>query len=778
MVKNHVLSIKAKPLVYALAFLFLLGAQFGMNAVNAAAEASPWPMFHQNTALTSTTTGPTPKSPELLWSFKAGSYIFGAPSIANGRAYFGAFDNKVYAVDLSTGMKVWEYPTYEYVWSSPCVSGGIVYVTSLHNVTALVESTGALRWRYYSRYQILSSPIVYNNMVYVCVDGSGIVALNAASGVQAWQYPVQMRITSTPAVAFDKVFMTTDAGFIYALTLQGVRVWEGTMASPTAVGDIVAASPAASDNKVFVSGLYANKIYAFDQASGKEIWEYPTTLSVITCSPTVGYGKVFFATNGVYALNQSTGKELWRFAFKDDTTYASVALSGETVFAVTTRGRLYALHQSNGTSLWETTVASGQWGWTQPVIGDSKLLVAFADTLYAYGSHRVEFQNLQLPAKFESGDSVKINVTVANTGDFNENLSVSLSYNPLIGTQAVSLGPGISKTITYTWNTTGVTPGNYSLTLSATGTSGTGVKTESQLGVSIGVTKKTSAISILSSKNSVTSGETVTISGSLSPAVSGTTITISRRPSGGSWSTLSSVSATPTGAFQYVWTTSDTGTYEIKATWPGDAYTSSSESATQSIVVAAAPFPMTLVLAAVGAIGAVAVVAVMFLRKRPAKPKPPTLQISADPIELPADGKSTSRITLGLFNEEGKPSVAEQDTEVSLSCTEGRLPASLRIQKGSSSASVVFTASTTIGKVSVTARSRGLNDVRIELTLTEKRRYCMHCGTRMPMDSNVCSKCGRTPPSGVDVKTCANCGEVIPIVAKYCSACGAGQPGA
>jgi len=122
LVKNHVLSIKAKPLVYALAFLFLLGAQFGMNAVNAAAEASPWPMFHQNTALTSTTTGPTPKSPELLWSFKAGSYIFGAPSIANGRAYFGAFDNKVYAVDLSTGMKVWEYPTYEYVWSSPCVS--------------------------------------------------------------------------------------------------------------------------------------------------------------------------------------------------------------------------------------------------------------------------------------------------------------------------------------------------------------------------------------------------------------------------------------------------------------------------------------------------------------------------------------------------------------------------------------------------------------------------------------------------------------------------------
>jgi ribosomal protein L32 len=45
----------------------------------------------------------------------------------------------------------------------------------------------------------------------------------------------------------------------------------------------------------------------------------------------------------------------------------------------------------------------------------------------------------------------------------------------------------------------------------------------------------------------------------------------------------------------------------------------------------------------------------------------------------------------------------------------------------------------------------------------------------MSLEDQVCPKCGRSPPSGVDVKECPNCGEVIPIVAHFCSECGAGQ---
>jgi thermitase len=65
---------------------------------------------------------------------------------------------------------------------------------------------------------------------------------------------------------------------------------------------------------------------------------------------------------------------------------------------------------------------------------------------------------------------VDINVTVRNSGDFEENVTITVYYNitagEAIGTQEVeNLLPNESRTITLTWNTTGVTPcRNYTIT--------------------------------------------------------------------------------------------------------------------------------------------------------------------------------------------------------------------------------------------------------------------------------------------------------------------------
>jgi len=156
--------------------------------------------------------------------------------------------------------------------------------------------------------------------------------------------------------------------------------------------------------------------------------------------------------------------------------------------------------------------------------------------------------------------------------------------------------------------------------------------------------------------------------------------------------------------------------------------------------------------------------------------EPPRLRVSADPTESFADGKDTSTITIELTNAEGNPVPAKEDTTVSLSSTGGRIAGSVTILKDKSSVSTSLTSSTTIGTVTITARSEGLKEAKTEVAFTEKKRYCMHCGTKMSLDSVVCPKCGRAPPSGVDVKVCPNCGEVIPIVAKFCGNCGASQP--
>jgi len=119
---------------------------------------------------------------------------------------------------------------------------------------------------------------------------------------------------------------------------------------------------------------------------------------------------------------------------------------------------------------------------------------------------------------------------------------------------------------------------------------------------------------------------------------------------------------------------------------------------------------------------------------------------------------------------------ASQNTEVRVSATKGRVPSLIIIEEGQTSVKTSLLSSMEVGEVRVSTTARGLEGASTTLTFVEKKRYCMHCGTRMVLDSNRCPNCGREPPSGVDVKACPNCQEIIPTVARFCSACGASQP--
>ena len=191
------------------------------------------------------------------------------------------------------------------------------------------------------------------------------------------------------------------------------------------------------------------------------------------------------------------------------------------------------------------------------------------------------------------------------------------------------------------------------------------------------------------------------------------------------------------------------------------------------------PFNWTLIIAGVAIIAVIVAVVILFLRKKKPKvevSKPTSIKITANPKELLADGRSTSTITVELIDDEGKPMKAHEDVEVLLSTSLGGVSSPVKVSKGETSGRAILTSSTEFGDLKVDAVSRGLKSASVALSFVEKKRYCMHCGTRMPLDADVCPKCGKFPPSGVDVKVCNNCGEVIPIVAEFCSACGANQP--
>lgn len=195
------------------------------------------------------------------------------------------------------------------------------------------------------------------------------------------------------------------------------------------------------------------------------------------------------------------------------------------------------------------------------------------------------------------------------------------------------------------------------------------------------------------------------------------------------------------------------------------------------VLVTPAGLPIIPIVAGIGGVAAVAAVILLMKRKPKEKvPRPTMLRIHADPTELLSDGKSTSTITIELLDDEGNSIQALENMEIRLSTNLGRITSPITILKGEATGKATLTSSTEFGKVTLTAVGRGLKRATTSLEFVEKKRYCMHCGTRMSLEDNLCPKCGRAPPSGVDVKVCPNCGEVIPTVAKFCNACGAKQP--
>jgi PKD repeat protein len=152
------------------------------------------------------------------------------------------------------------------------------------------------------------------------------------------------------------------------------------------------------------------------------------------------------------------------------------------------------------------------------------------------------------------------------------------------------------------------------------------------------------------------------------------------------------------------------------------------------------------------------------------------LEVMAAPDALPADGMSTSTLTVKIKNETGDQIVPLEDKIVELRSSLGRVQSPVKLPPKAQSVSAVFTAGETGGDALITALMGSLKgEAKVTLKSTP-RRFCMHCGSSMAMDAPRCPKCGLTPPSGVDVKQCTTCGTVIPDSAKYCNSCGSRQP--
>jgi len=126
--------------------------------------------------------------------------------------------------------------------------------------------------------------------------------------------------------------------------------------------------------------------------------------------------------------------------------------------------------------------------------------------------------------------------------------------------------------------------------------------------------KAYSEISINVEPDTVTIGSDVTISGKIvtNETKTGASVTLYYSASGGAWGNLTTVKTGADSRFTHVWKTTQTGTYQVKAKWEGDAKTNGSESPTKTFTVKESePTTPDITLYVIVAVAAIIVVAIL-----------------------------------------------------------------------------------------------------------------------------------------------------------------------
>ncbi len=344
---------------------------------------------------------------EVKWRFQTGAPFLSSPAVVGNRIYLSTGDRRLVALEAETGAVVWEYPVTGPVDSSPAVAGEMLFVGLRDGrVLALDRERGELRWQFHTGNPVYSSPVVYEGVLYVGSGSGKLFALDAITGEQRWSYFTDDWIVTSPAVndevvtvvaldnnvhvvgtktgknrllyslgrqargspvlQGDRLYVTDDAGRLRAIDwgkkefpverfLQRIKtqffIWGMLDKLPTSKGFVWVfkerggrffSTPAVAWNKVYVSSL-SGRLYAVDQETGKEIWQFQAE-APMEASPSVVQKTVFVGDMGgtLYALNADTGEKQWEFKMGAGISSTPVVANG-VLYLGAQDGVLYAI---------------------------------------------------------------------------------------------------------------------------------------------------------------------------------------------------------------------------------------------------------------------------------------------------------------------------------------------------------------------------------------------------------------------------------------------------
>ena len=240
------------------------------------------------------------------WSFNAGSAVAGSVDVVDGVAYLADAGGAVDAINVQTGVQEWstDVAGTAKIDTTPAVVGKLVIVGSVNQrLYAVNASTGKVAWTTPLAGAIESSPSSAGGYVYVGDDNGDVYSLNASTGKVVWRARASGKVKASPAIDTVEglVVVGDGAGVVRAFDLStGAERWTHT------TGGAITDAALIDAGSVFVGSADAHE-YALSESTGKLKWKYATTGPEDVPATLSGSDVIVASGTWMRFLNRTTG---------------------------------------------------------------------------------------------------------------------------------------------------------------------------------------------------------------------------------------------------------------------------------------------------------------------------------------------------------------------------------------------------------------------------------------------------------------------------------------
>lgn len=204
---------------------------------------------------------------ELLWTFKTGATIFGAPLVdtERGRVYFGASDKKLYALDAN-GLFLWAVTTADNVVTKPAlIDNQLLFGSEDGKIYCVDVKTGRVLGQVETGGAVVASPAVAGNTAVFGADDGGVYAIDAPTCTRNWLFDAGDAVEASLMIEQNVVYVV-GRGLLVALDLpSGEPLWAQ---EPE---DVYRYAPILLDDRLLAIDQF-DKLAAYDRENGRLLW--------------------------------------------------------------------------------------------------------------------------------------------------------------------------------------------------------------------------------------------------------------------------------------------------------------------------------------------------------------------------------------------------------------------------------------------------------------------------------------------------------------------------